>query len=75
MPQKDPVVFAGDGFDRIRESDRVSELVVNRIARQPAESRRRSPGAIGMRITSSRDGSRSAASRIARPSHYGCRRH
>jgi hypothetical protein len=36
--QRDPVVFAGDGFDLIRESACVSELVVSRIASQPAES-------------------------------------
>jgi hypothetical protein len=75
MPQRDLVVFAGDGFDLIRESDRVNELVVSRIAKRPAASKRRSLGAIGIRITSARGESRSAAGKIARPSRYGCRRH
>jgi hypothetical protein len=68
-------VFAADGFDQIRESDYVSERVVSRIAKLPGESRRRSRGGIGTQTISSPAESKSAASKINRPSRCGCRRH
>jgi hypothetical protein len=67
-PKRDLVVFAGDGFDQIRESDRANALVVSRIVKQPAEFRRRSPGAIGIQTPSSLGESRSAAIEIGHPS-------
>ena len=75
MPQRDLVVFAADGFDRIRESDCVNELAVSQLAKLPAESRRRSPGGIGIGTTSSPTEYKSAASKINRPSRYGYHRH
>jgi hypothetical protein len=69
MPQRDPVVFAADGFDLIRESDCVNELAVSRIAKLSAEFRRRSRGGIGIRTTSSPAEYKSGASKIDRPSH------
>jgi len=74
MPQRDPVVFAADGFDLIRESDCDSELVVSRIAKRPAASRRRSSGGIGIRTTSSPAESRNAAIKINRPNLCVCHR-
>jgi hypothetical protein len=75
MPERDPVVFAADGFELIRESDCVNEHAVSRIAKRPAESRRRSPGGIGIRTTSSPAESRSAAIKINRPNLCVCHRH
>jgi hypothetical protein len=75
MLQRDPVVFAADGFDRIRESACVNELVVSRIAKRPGESRRRSRGATGTRTTSSPAGYKNAAIKDSRPSRYVCPRH
>ena len=75
MPQSDPVVCAGAGFDLIRELDCVSELAVSRTAKLSAECRRRSHGEIGIRTTSSPGESKSAASKINHPSRCGCRRH
>jgi hypothetical protein len=71
MPERDPVVFAADGFDLICESDCVNELAVSRIAKRPGESRRRSHGGIGIRTTSSPAEYKSAASKISRPSPHG----
>jgi hypothetical protein len=75
MLQRDPVVCAADGFDRIHEWDCVNELVVSWIAKLPGESRRRSRGEIGTQTISSPAESKSAANKIDRPSRYGCRRH
>ena len=75
MLQRDPVVFAADGFDQIHELDCVNERVISRIARQPGESRRRSRGGIGTPTISSPAESKSVASKIDRPSRCGCRRH
>lgn len=75
MPQSDPVAFAAVGFDQIRESDCVSELVVSQIARLPAESRRRSHGGIGIRTTSSRAEYRSVAIELNHPNRCGCPLH
>jgi len=68
-------VFAADGFGLIRESDCVNELVVSQIAKLPAEYRRRGHGVTGMRTTSSPAESKSAASKINRPSRCGWRCH
>jgi len=75
MPQRDPVVFAADGFGLIRESDCVNEHAAGRIAKRPAESRRRSRGGIGIRTTSSPAEYKSAASKIKRPNLCVCHRH
>jgi len=75
MLQRDPVVFAADGFDQIHESDCVNERVVSRIARLPGESRRRSRGGIGTQTISSPAESKSAVIKINRPSRCGCRHH
>jgi hypothetical protein len=75
MPQRNPVVFAADGFDQIHESECDNERVVRRIAKRPGESRRRSRGGIGTPTILSRAESKSAANKINRPSRCGCRRH
>ena len=75
MPEKDPVVFAADGFDLIRESDCDSELVVSRIAKRPAESRRRSRGGIGIRTTSSPDELKIAADMNGHQNRCACPLH
>jgi hypothetical protein len=75
MLQSDLVVFAADGFDLMHEWDRVNERVVSRVAKRPGESRRRSRGGIGTSTILSPAESKSAASQINRPSHYGCLRH
>src|SRR5437867_6917139 len=74
MLQRDPVVFAADGFDQIHELDCVNERVISGIAKQPGESRRRSRGGIGTPTISSPAESKSVASKIDRPSRCGCRR-
>jgi hypothetical protein len=75
MLQRDRVVFAADGFDQIHAWDCVNERVVNRIAKLRAECRRRSRGGIGTQTTSSPTESKSAATKINRPSRCDCRRH
>jgi hypothetical protein len=75
MPQSDPVVFAGAGFDRIHESDCVNARVVSQVAKLSAECRHRRHGEIGIRTTSSPGESKSAAGKINHPSRCGCRRH
>ena len=75
MRERDLVVFAADGFDLIRESDCANERAVSRIAKLPAESRRRSAGGIGIGTTSSPAEYKSAASKINRPNRCGCHHH
>jgi len=75
MLQRDPVVFAADGFDQTHEWDCVNERVVSRIAKLPVASRLRSHGGIGMPIISSPGESKNAAIKINHPRRYGCRRH
>jgi hypothetical protein len=75
MLQNDLFVFAADGFDRIHEWDCVNGRVVSQVANWPCESRRRSRGGIGTPTISSPVESKSAASQINHPSHYGCLRH
>lgn len=75
MLQRDPVLFAVDGFDPIHESDCVNARVVSRIAKLPGECRRRSRGGIGTQTISSPAESKSAARKINRLSRYGYRRH
>jgi hypothetical protein len=75
MLQRDPVVFAADGFDQIHELDCVNERVVSRSAKRSGESKRRSHGGIGMQTISSPAESKSAAIKINRPSRCGCRLH
>src|SRR5437867_11352786 len=74
MLQRDPVVFAADGFDQIHELDCVNERVISGIAKQPGESRRRSRGGIGTPTISSPAESKSVASKLDRPSRRGRRR-
>jgi hypothetical protein len=75
MLQSDLVVFAADGFDPIHELGCVNERVVSQVANRPGESRRRSRGGIGTPTISSPVESKSEASQINHPSHYGCLRH
>ena len=74
MLQRDPVVFAAAGFDRIRESDCVNALATMQIAKLSVESRRRSRGGIGIRTTSSPTEYKSAVSKIG-PNRCGCHRY
>jgi hypothetical protein len=65
-------VFAAVGFVQIHESDCVNELAVVPIAKRFVGFRRKSRGAIGMRITSWLGESRSAGIEIGHPSRYAC---
>jgi len=75
MLQRDPVVFAADGFDPTHEWDCVNERVVSRIAKLPVASRLRSHGGSGMPTISSPGESKNAAIQINHPSRYGCHHH
>lgn len=70
MLERDPVVFAADGFDQTHELDCVNERVVSRIAKLRVVSRRRSRGGIGMPIISPPGESKNAAIKINHPSLY-----
>jgi hypothetical protein len=74
MLQRDPVVFAADGFDLTHEWEGVNERVDSRIAKRPVVFRRRSHGGIGTPIISLPAESKSAATKINHRNRYGSRR-
>jgi hypothetical protein len=74
MLQRDRAVFAAVGFVQIHEWGCVNELAVGPIAKRLVGFRRKNRGAIGIRITSSLDESRSVGIKIRHPNRYACHR-